>query len=222
VFEVVVAAVNRLAVGGTTGRLLFHAEAAERNGRAVVLVGPSGRGKSTLTAALVKAGLGYLTDEVVAVDPTTRRIRPFAKPLNLSDRSLGLIGSDHLTSTSAGSSAKRPVAPQSLGPISAGAEVALIVLIDDDLAPSGSVPTHSSASSARTGAGSHHPETTAAWPTEVTDFVTLLDQVFAETMRVNGALQHLVVLFSGVRVLRIARRDIDSMVAEVLAALPAG
>ncbi len=32
-----------------------------------------GAGKSTLAAALLRAGLGYLTDEIVAIDPVTGR-----------------------------------------------------------------------------------------------------------------------------------------------------
>ena len=68
-------AVNQLAALHTPDRLLLHAGAVERDGRVVALTGISGQGKTTLTAALVQAGYGYVTDELVAIDPVHRRRR---------------------------------------------------------------------------------------------------------------------------------------------------
>jgi hypothetical protein len=81
---------NRQAIDATTDRVLVHASAAELDGGAIVLPGPMGAGKSTLVAALVRAGLGYLTDEVVALDPATGVIAPYAKYLSL-DPSFGTL-----------------------------------------------------------------------------------------------------------------------------------
>ena len=67
---------NQMAVAGSVGSILLHAGAVERDGRAVVVVGESGRGKSTLTAALVRDGFAYLTDELVQIDPVTLRVAP--------------------------------------------------------------------------------------------------------------------------------------------------
>lgn len=48
------------------GRLPIHGSAVEIDGRAMVIVGNSGAGKSTATAALVQRGVRYLTDDVAA------------------------------------------------------------------------------------------------------------------------------------------------------------
>lgn len=47
----------------------FHASAVTLDGRAVGLVGPSGAGKTSLAASLSLAGAGYLTDDVLALEP---------------------------------------------------------------------------------------------------------------------------------------------------------
>jgi len=74
---------NRRAIDATTVAVPVHASAAVFDGGAIVLPGPMGAGKSTLVAALVRAGLGYLTDEVAAFDPVTRAIVPYPKYLSL-------------------------------------------------------------------------------------------------------------------------------------------
>jgi hypothetical protein len=58
---------------------------------AVVLCAPSGSGKSSLTAALVRAGFGYLSDELAPIDPVTRRVHPFPKALTLKSGSFHLF-----------------------------------------------------------------------------------------------------------------------------------
>ena len=74
---------NRRAIDATSDPVLVHASAAVFDGTAIVLPGPMGAGKSTLVASLVRQGLGYLTDEVVAFDPSTGTIRPYPKYLSL-------------------------------------------------------------------------------------------------------------------------------------------
>lgn len=49
----------------------LHASAVARNGKAVVLIGESGFGKSTLTAALVRAGARLITDDLLVLRETT-------------------------------------------------------------------------------------------------------------------------------------------------------
>lgn len=71
---------NRRALEHTPGRALLHAAAVTRGDRAAILVGPQESGKSTLAAALVgRYGLGYLTDEAVALDPATGVVDPYPK-----------------------------------------------------------------------------------------------------------------------------------------------
>jgi len=83
--------VNRGVVEETTNRLLLHAAAAEQDGAVVVIAGPRGSGKSTMVAALVRAGFRYLTDETVAVDPVSTTIEPCAKPIALGPGSWPLL-----------------------------------------------------------------------------------------------------------------------------------
>ena len=46
-------------INDSVGTIRLHAGAVERDGRSLLLVGSSGKGKSTLTAALVQRGWGY-------------------------------------------------------------------------------------------------------------------------------------------------------------------
>ena len=73
---------NQLAIETTAG-VRLHAAAAALGEGAVVLPGAMGAGKSTLVAGLVRRGLDYITDEVVAVAAETGGVRPYAKPISL-------------------------------------------------------------------------------------------------------------------------------------------
>ena len=59
--------------------------------RAIVLPGGGGSGKSTLTAALLYRGLGYLSDDVVPIDRSTRQAVPLPLALNLKPGSLPVL-----------------------------------------------------------------------------------------------------------------------------------
>lgn len=85
------AAVN-LAVVAETGTLAFHAAVLTRGVRTLVLPARSGTGKSTLTAALVRQGWGYVSDEALALDWDGARIHPYARPLSLSAWSIDALG----------------------------------------------------------------------------------------------------------------------------------
>ncbi|MEM6858333.1 MAG: hypothetical protein AAF559_10720 [Pseudomonadota bacterium] len=52
-----------------TGRIPFHCGLVTRDGLGFAITGPSGAGKSTLTTALVKRGFGFMSDDVVVLDP---------------------------------------------------------------------------------------------------------------------------------------------------------
>ena len=119
------AKLNLMAVAGSMGRVLLHAGAVERDGRAIVVAGESGRGKSTLTAALVQAGFNYLTDELVLIDPDTARVEPYPKALDLSEESHTLLS----LGDRAGSGFKGRVSPGALGSSSEGGELSLLVLL---------------------------------------------------------------------------------------------
>ena len=71
------------------GRMhLFHAAALMRpeTGQVIALVGPSGRGKTTASRALARAGWVYLSDETCAIDPETLVVLPYPKPLSIIEK----------------------------------------------------------------------------------------------------------------------------------------
>lgn len=66
----------------TKREIFVHAGAVEWRGRAIVIPGKTLSGKSSLTAAFVRAGARYLSDEFALID-AQGRVRPYAKPLAL-------------------------------------------------------------------------------------------------------------------------------------------
>ena len=78
---------NRLAIDETPDLLLVHASAAEIGGRAIVMPAPMDSGKTTTVGGPLRAGLNYVTDETVAIDPQTGWLRPYPKPLSVDQGS---------------------------------------------------------------------------------------------------------------------------------------
>jgi len=77
-----------------TPLLAVHAAAVERGGEVVVLTAGAGAGKTTMAAALVADGYDYITEEVVALDPTSGEIVPYPLPFCLEPGSQRLF--EHL------------------------------------------------------------------------------------------------------------------------------
>jgi|GEM_PF-1537360 len=102
---------NHAAVEGSRQPLLLHAGAVAGPSGTIALAGAPGAGKSTLTAALVRSGLGYVTDEALAIDPAGG-VTAYAKPLSLDESSLGLL---HLAP---GEARAGHVSPDVVGPTS--------------------------------------------------------------------------------------------------------
>ncbi len=134
--ERVLAEIDDLAASTTEGRLVLHAGAVERDGDVIVIVGESGAGKSTLTASLVQRGHGYLTDEVVAIDPDSFEVTPYPKVVGLEPEALVLLG---LPERSGPGAAKARFAPRELGHVSGGGRVALIVMLTPGSDPPGPI-----------------------------------------------------------------------------------
>ncbi len=70
--------------------LLLHAAVLERGGRALILPGEPGAGKSTLTAALMLDGWRLLSDELTLLDRECR-LWGLARPVSLKNASIGVI-----------------------------------------------------------------------------------------------------------------------------------
>jgi len=87
---------NAIALNAPSPDVHVHAAVASLGGRAVILPGRSGAGKTTLVTALALAGWDYLSDEVAALDLRRDVVRPYPRPLALEEGSWGLFpGSDH-------------------------------------------------------------------------------------------------------------------------------
>ncbi len=67
------------------GRVFVHAGVVAHRGRAIVIPGRSFSGKSTLVAALVRAGAAYYSDEYAILDEQGR-VNRYLEPLSLRDR----------------------------------------------------------------------------------------------------------------------------------------
>ncbi len=207
--------VNRLAIDHTPGRVLLHAGAVERAGKVVVIAGVSGRGKSTLTAAMVQAGWGYLSDEMVAIDPDTWRVEPFTKALDLSAGSLELLGLD----ADAGFTGyKHPIPPDRLGTTSTGGELTAIVLLlnaapdeNPDADPAGDLAVDGSSDPRAEGASA------MLRPLAPVDAVIeVLRNTFDATMDMPNGLDHIAAMCQAVPTYAMARTDLASAVEAVV------
>jgi len=63
--------------------LFIHSAVLEYKGRGMLLVAPSGTGKSTTSWAMLNSGFNYLSDELAPIDLTTRQVQPYPHALCL-------------------------------------------------------------------------------------------------------------------------------------------
>ena len=71
--------------------LIVHAASVERSGRALLLPGDAGSGKSTLCAGLVSRGWRLLSDELTLLDPTSGNVVPLPRPVSLKNASIDAV-----------------------------------------------------------------------------------------------------------------------------------
>jgi len=121
------AELTRLAVQHSP-RLCLHAGVVSCPGGTVVVPGISGLGKSTLTAALVQAGFGYLSDEVLAVPRAGGLPARFARPIAVGPESWTVLGLDPLSRPAVGD--ERLIEPELLGSLAEPAPVRHILLAE--------------------------------------------------------------------------------------------
>lgn len=77
--------------------LIIHSAVVEKSGKALILPGSPGSGKSTLCAALVCKGWRLLSDEMALVSLDTGLIHPLPRPVSLKNESLDIIREFHPT-----------------------------------------------------------------------------------------------------------------------------
>ncbi|MGY6277113.1 HprK-related kinase A [Methylomonas sp. MgM2] len=71
--------------------LIIHAAVVERYGKALILPGAPGSGKSTLCASLINSGWRLLSDELTLIDCVTGNIVPVPRPVSLKNQSIEII-----------------------------------------------------------------------------------------------------------------------------------
>lgn len=83
--------INDFAARSNTVPVLHSGGVVTPSGRVVLVCGAVDSGKSTLIAALVQQGCGYLGDELIGIDTVTLRALPYPKPFQLDDGSLSVL-----------------------------------------------------------------------------------------------------------------------------------
>ena len=76
---------------GWRRHLLLHAGAAEKDGRALVMTGLSGSGKSTMAALLGETGWRFMSDEFALVGLEDAAIHPFPRLVSLKNEGVGAL-----------------------------------------------------------------------------------------------------------------------------------
>lgn len=74
------------------GLLCVHASVVEKDGLAVGLLGTNGRGKSTLTASLVRSGWSLVSDDLLCVEEQTLLLKPCFPFMKLRHDSIDFLG----------------------------------------------------------------------------------------------------------------------------------
>jgi hypothetical protein len=77
------------------GALVLHGAAVAKEGAAIAICGRSGEGKSTLAAALCRAGFGFVTDDICVIDFDAERrplVAPDGRQLKLWRESIDQLG----------------------------------------------------------------------------------------------------------------------------------
>ncbi len=99
---------NRLGVDSSDAAGVLHAGAVVRDGHAVVVVGESGVGKTTLVTRLLADGWGYLTDEAVQLT-ADGQVLAYPKPLVHKVEEEGILVRRHTLASTLGTLATGPV-----------------------------------------------------------------------------------------------------------------
>lgn len=73
--------------------LIFHAAIIEKEGRAILMPGVPGAGKSTFCTALVQNGWSLMSDELALLGVPDGKVHPLPKPISLKNESIKVVNS---------------------------------------------------------------------------------------------------------------------------------
>ena len=90
------------------GRVFIHAGVVGWKGKAIIIPARSFKGKSALTAALIREGASYYSDEYAVLDEKSR-VHPFPKALSLRGIKNDFDQVDHTVESLGGKAGKRPI-----------------------------------------------------------------------------------------------------------------
>lgn len=88
-FDAIVAGV--IAALSAGGILAIHAGVVALDGRAIIIAGRSGRGKTTLVLGMLRRGLDLLSDELALIGPDQRTVLAYPRGLHVRPQALGLF-----------------------------------------------------------------------------------------------------------------------------------
>jgi hypothetical protein len=133
-------------IGGlaASGILAIHAGAVTIDGRAVVIAGRSGRGKTTLVLELLRRGAAFVSDELALIGTDDRTVLAYPRGVHLRRSALGLFPElgdlAALPSHALGGGSEWSVGPAALerafgASVTAQARLGAVILLDGDPAP---------------------------------------------------------------------------------------
>jgi len=122
-----------LLAGELRGRYALHASAVARGGRALILLGLPGAGKSTLSVALQSEGFELLSDNLVAVG--SKGVWSIPEPTKLDVRSRRLVGGGEGGLVATYGRSARPLLSPPRGPLPVAAIVDVTLGSSTELSP---------------------------------------------------------------------------------------
>jgi hypothetical protein len=129
------------------GLLAIHSGVVAQRGRAILVAGRSGRGKTTLVLGLLRRGLDLLSDELTLIGPDQRTVLAYPRGLHVRPESLGLFPElgflRQIEPHELGGGSEWSVAPAALQRafgtrVAETARVGVVVLLDGDPVPDAS------------------------------------------------------------------------------------
>jgi hypothetical protein len=138
-FDAIVA--GSIAALSAKGVLAIHAGVVAKDGRAILVAGRSGRGKTTLVLGLLRRGLDLLSDELALVAPDDSTVLAYPRGLHIRPSALDLLPElDYLAGVPAhelGGGSEWAVGPADLErafgtSVATTARIGAVVLLDGD------------------------------------------------------------------------------------------